>query len=51
MLTSQYPVRNGSVDENPKKKFIIAQTVRPMAMNQRGLAWSPKKPLTNFETP
>ena len=30
--------KNGSVEEKPKQTFIAAQTSRPRAMNQRGLA-------------
>src|SRR3954467_88412 len=51
MFIAQNPMKNGSVEENPKKKFITAQANSPIAMKYRGFAWSPRKPLMNFETP
>ncbi len=35
----------------PKKMLTTAQHTRPNGMNQRAFKRSPKKPLTNFETP
>ena len=38
-------------DEAPKKTFITAHPISPIAMKKRGLAWSPRNPLRNLEIP
>src|SRR5215203_4367683 len=51
LLAIQNDARNRNAEDIPKHTFITADISSPIAMKNRGLERSPRKPLMNLEMP